>query len=96
MHQRHYSPRTTLYLCTNGKLPEKGAGVYLQHQHPPSRGDVVIYQMPQSATGYAAALYEALHQADARNYIWIAVDAPPGTPEWEAIHDRLQRAASIG
>jgi L-threonylcarbamoyladenylate synthase len=96
MHQRHYSPRTTLYLAPNGKLPEEGQGIYLQHQHPPSRTDVRIHQMPQSATGYAAALYQSLHQADAGNYRWIAVDVPPSTPDWEAVVDRLKRAAWQG
>jgi len=107
MHPRHYSPRTPLYLTTNGKLPDQGReqrqgqkqeqeqrkGLYLQHQHPPSR-NVAIYQMPPSAADYAAALYEVLHHADAGNYGWIAVDLPPRSPEWEAIQDRLQRAAT--
>jgi L-threonylcarbamoyladenylate synthase len=95
LHPRHYSPRTTLYLATNGNVPEQGQdeGIYLQHQHPPSRTGIVIHQMPQSAADYAAALYEVLHQADAGNYKWIAVDLPPSTPEWEAIQDRLKRAA---
>jgi L-threonylcarbamoyladenylate synthase len=94
MHRRHYSPRTTLYLATNGKLPTEGQGIYLQHRHPPSRADITIHQMPQSATNYAAALYEVLHQADTGNYSWIAVDVPPSTPEWEAVLDRLKRASS--
>jgi L-threonylcarbamoyladenylate synthase len=96
MHRRHYSPSTTLYLASNGKLPEKGKGIYLQHRHPPSRAGVAIHQMPHSAADYAAAFYHALHQADAGNYDWIAVDVPPGTPEWEAIQDRLERARSHG
>jgi L-threonylcarbamoyladenylate synthase len=50
--------------------------------------------MPHSAADYAAALYQALHQADAGSYDWIGVDTPPGTPDWEAIHDRLSRASS--
>lgn len=94
MHPRHYSPRTPLYLATNGKLPDQGQGIYLRHQHPPSRANVIIHQMPQSAADYAAVLYEVLHQADAGNYNWIAVDLPPNTPDWEAVHDRLRRAAS--
>ena len=92
MHPRHYSPRTMLYLVRNGKLPDQGQGLYLQHQHPPNRTNVAVEQMPQSAATYAAALYEVLHDADARNYSWIAVDLPPGTPEWEAVQDRLNRA----
>jgi|CZKY01.1.fsa_nt_gi L-threonylcarbamoyladenylate synthase len=94
LHPRHYSPRTTLYLVTNGKLPDQGQGIYLQHQNPPSRTNITIHQIPQSAANYAAALYEVLHQADAGNYNWIAVDRPPSTPEWEAIRDRLKRAAT--
>lgn len=98
MHPRHYSPRTPLYLAANGKLPEQGRvqgqGLYLQHQHPPSRRDIAIQQMPQSAVDYAAALYQVLHHADAGNYNWIAVDVPPVTTDWEAIHDRLKRARS--
>ena len=94
MHPRHYSPRTLLYLAVNGELPDRGRrGIYLQHRHPPRRNKVAIRQMPPSAGGYAAALYQALHQADDGNYDWIAVDLPPDTPEWEAIHDRLTRAA---
>jgi len=94
LHPRHYSPRTTLYLATNGKLPDRGEGIYLQHQNPPSRTNITIHQMPQSAADYAAVLYEVLHQADTGNYNWIAVDLPPNTPDWEAIRDRLKRAAT--
>lgn len=94
MHPRHYSPRTPLYSVTNGNLPEQGKGIYLQHQHPPSRNNVVVNKMPQSALDYAAALYERLHQADAANADWIAVDQPPTAPEWEAVQDRLRRAAA--
>ena len=95
MHPRHYSPRASLLLVKDGKLPDQGQGVYLQHQRLPSRESVQTIQMPAAAPDYAAALYEVLHQADAGNYKWIAVDIPPNTPEWEAIQDRLKRAASI-
>jgi len=100
LHPRHYSPRTSLYLAANGKLPdqgqEQGHGLYLRHHNPPSRTNITltIHQMPQSAADYAAALYDVLHRADAGNYDWIAVDIPPNTPAWEAVHDRLRRAAS--
>ncbi len=94
MHPRHYSPRTPLFLTTNGELPAQGQGIYLQHQHAPNRPSIALHQMPQSPTDYAAALYEVLHQADAGNYDWIAVDLPPSTSDWDAIHDRLKRAAS--
>jgi L-threonylcarbamoyladenylate synthase len=94
MHARHYTPRTRLLLVKNGEVPEDGRGIYLQREHPPSRSDITIIQMRSTATEYAAALYERLHHADAAGCDWIAVDLPPKTPDWEAIHDRLSRAAS--
>lgn len=95
MHPRHYSPRTRLFLVNDGKLPDQGKGIYLQHQHPPSREDIKTIQMPSAAPDYAAVLYDKLHEADAAAHDWIAVDVPPDTSEWEAIHDRLGRAASL-
>ena len=92
MHPRHYSPRTPLFLVSNGELPE-GRGVYLQHTRPPDRTGVEVLQMPLSAGDYAAHLYSALHQADDANADWIAVDLPPAAAEWEAVRDRLRRAA---
>jgi L-threonylcarbamoyladenylate synthase len=94
MHTRHYSPRTSLLLVSSGKLPERGKGVYLQYTTPPNRTDVKTVQMPTAAAGYAAALYDRLHAADEAGFDWIAVDLPPDTPDWEAVHDRLRRAAS--
>ena len=96
LHPRHYSPRTTLYLAKNGKLPDQGQGIYLQHASPPNRPDIKTIQMPTAAADYAAALYEKLHEADTANVDWIAVDLPPTAPEWEAVQDRLRRAASNG
>ena len=94
MHPRHYSPRTTLLLVRRGEVPNHGNGIYLQHEHPPSREDIEIIQMPVAAVDYAAALYDVLHQADGANFTWIAVDAPPDIPDWEAVNDRLRRAAT--
>lgn len=96
MHARHYSPRTSLILVSKGKLPEQGKGIYLQHTHAATRPNVTTIQMPIAAAEYAAVLYERLHQADEANVDWIAVDLPPNKPEWEAVQDRLHRAASKG
>jgi len=96
MHARHYSPRTVLYLTQKGEVPEQWQGIYLQLHHAPTRTNITVLQMPQSAAEYAASLYKVLHNADGNNYSWIAVDSPPNTPEWEAVHDRLRRAASKG
>jgi L-threonylcarbamoyladenylate synthase len=94
MHPRHYSPRTRLLLVEDGEVPEEGKGIYLRHEHPPGRSGIAIVQMPSTPAKYAAALYDKLHEADAAGYDWIAVDAPPETPDWEAVLDRVRRAVS--
>lgn len=94
MHPRHYSPQTKLLLTHDGELPESGAGAYLQLHHRP-RGEVrELVNMSSDPAQYASHLYRVLHELDARAYDWIAVDAPPDTPDWEAVRDRLQRAAT--
>jgi L-threonylcarbamoyladenylate synthase len=94
MHPRHYSPHTHLLLVEDGRVLEQGKGIYLQYKHPPVRSGIAVVQMPSAAAEYAAVLYDKLHGADAAGYDWIAVDAPPETPDWEAVRDRLYRAAS--
>jgi len=81
MHRRHYSPRTPLLLVEGGKVPERGSGVYLQHQHPPSRSDVTVVQMPTIAAKYAAVLYKQLHQSDDARLDWIRSSRVENTVE---------------
>ena len=94
MHPRHYSPGTRLLLVTSGRVPAEGKGIYLQHEHQSARSDIETVQMPLPAVPYAAVLFEKLHAADHAGFDWIAVDRPPDRPEWEAVLDRLHRAAS--
>jgi L-threonylcarbamoyladenylate synthase len=84
LHARHYSPRTPLLLVRGGALPGSGRGAYLKHGG----------SMPSEAAAYAAALYSTLHRLDEEGYDWIAVEAPPDTPAWAGICDRLRRAAT--
>ena len=95
MYPRHYSPRTRLLLVHAGRLPESGSGAYLQLGQSPGRQVHEVVLMPSDVAHYASQLYRVLHQLDARGYDWIAVDAPPETPEWEAVLDRLRRAATL-
>jgi L-threonylcarbamoyladenylate synthase len=56
----------------------------------------MVVPMPADARKYAAQLYGVLHELDAQDFDWIAVDSPDDDPEWDAIRDRLRRAASSG
>ncbi len=92
MHRRHYSPRTPLVLVSQGQLPARGRGAYLWIHASADAARAV--RMPAQPEAYATALYITLHQVDAFALDWIAVERPPQTPEWAAIHDRLERAAA--
>jgi L-threonylcarbamoyladenylate synthase len=91
MHARHYSPHTPMVLVQGGRLPHTGRGAYLWYAHPGPAARSL--RMPESPAGYAALLYEVMHQVDAEGWDWIAVEEPPDAPEWQAIRDRLQRAS---
>lgn len=93
MHPRHYSPRTKLLLVADGQVPESGRGAYLQLGCSPQQAVAEVVRMPRDAADYAARLYQALHDVDRGDYDWIAVDVPDSTPQWEAVLDRLRRAA---
>ncbi len=92
MHHRHYSPKTPLVLVDSGRLPSSGRGAYLWIKETADAARVI--HMPADPRAYAAMLYETLHQADAQGWDWIAVEKPPKDPDWAAIHDRLERAAT--
>lgn len=91
MHARHYSPRTPLFLVKDPPEIPIGLGAYVYYEKPSSSGA----RMPSNPTEYAAKLYQVLHDLDRKNLDWIAVEAPPNTPEWAAVNDRLRRAASL-
>jgi L-threonylcarbamoyladenylate synthase len=90
-HWKHYSPRTRLVLVQRGYLPEKGRGAYLWLDY--NAAAEWKRRMPAEPEAYAAQIYGALHELDARGFDWIAVELPPDRLEWEAIRDRLTRAA---
>jgi len=92
LHARHYSPRTPLLLVTNGRLPASGRGAYLWTTHRADAAQCIA--MPNDPQKFAAAIYGALHAADAEGFDWIAVEQPPTDPAWDAIRDRLERAAA--
>ena len=102
--ERHYAPRATLLLLTRAELEEladrRGRGetgrtslgaVLYSDARAPQHSQVV--RLPAQADGYASGLYAALHQLDAAGCDRILVELPPEEPQWNAVHDRLRRAA---
>lgn len=50
--------------------------------------------MPSDPRGYARVLYAYLRDADAAKRHCILIEQPPATADWEAVRDRLGRAAA--
>lgn len=93
---KHYSPRTPVRLVEaidfmDDVLEASQAGkrIGLVAIHGPQA-------MPADPAAYAAALYARLHDLDAQGLDMILIEAPPRTPEWAAVWDRLTRAATPG
>jgi len=58
----------------------------------PDLGDVSV--IPHDPEAFARALYAELRRCDDEGASLIFVEALPSTAEWEAVSDRLRRAAS--
>ena len=68
----------------------------IAHTHIPLGTPVGrVSVIPHDAEAFARAIYSELHHCDAEGAEWIVVEALPSGPEWRAIADRLQRAASL-
>lgn len=98
----HYAPGTTTLLCPAGgaaavaqRLAEAGLRIgVLAYRDGPSAGDFIqLVRMPQRADDYARLLYAALRELDGLGLDRILVEQPPETAEWQAINDRLRKAA---
>ena len=99
--ERHYAPRATLVVVAENAAPraldrlrEEGqrAGAIVLSRFASTAPLVEV--LPDDPEGYAAALYSALHRLDDAGCAWIVVAEPPREPGWEAVHDRLRRAAA--
>jgi L-threonylcarbamoyladenylate synthase len=102
----HYAPRTPVALvgtdrlaATLQRLGEAGRRVALMHYSTLSvaaadvRFHIAQVALPAKPNGYAHDLYAALRAMDAVDAELILIESPPDGSEWQAINDRLQRAA---
>ena len=103
---QHYAPTTPLELLDQQALVDRAAGLAAGGQPMAvfaSAGTLARIVpvdgtrtriAPDSPAGYARMLYAALHALDRVGACAILVELPPTENGWEAIHDRLARAAA--
>lgn len=91
----HYAPRTPLFLLSAEQISVLPAGnvVAVSFERLAPVG-VHNYQAPPTPTHYASQLYAMLRSLDQQGYKAIYVQRPPQTPDWDAVNDRLGRAAA--
>jgi len=95
--ERHYAPKTPVLLARphelDAQIAKRGASVaVLAFSRPDERVDYWI-RMPREPQAYAQRLYAALRELDGAGCGTILIESPPETAEWEAVRDRLSRAA---
>jgi L-threonylcarbamoyladenylate synthase len=98
--ERHYAPRTPAKLVATHELDReitkgKNTVAVLAFSRPDERVDFWL-RMPREPGAYAQRLYAALRELDGAGCERILVEAPPETPEWSAVRDRLRRACDAG
>jgi L-threonylcarbamoyladenylate synthase len=94
--ERHYAPKTPARLVPAHELDREIARLQdrvavLAFSRPDERVDYWL-RMPREPAAYAHKLYAALRELDSARCEMILIEAPPETPEWAGIRDRLLRA----
>jgi L-threonylcarbamoyladenylate synthase len=103
---KHYSPKARLVIWSwrdeadlNAQLstlsPQpSGVHVIAHTQIPSGEGLGRVTVIAHDAQAFGRAIYAELHQCDEAGAELIVVESPPQTSEWQAIDDRLRRAAT--
>jgi L-threonylcarbamoyladenylate synthase len=97
--KRHYAPAALVRLVSGSALPgiaadlpgRVGALIYGELALPDT---VVSLRLPREPAGYARDLYASLRELEDRGCMSICIETVPDGPEWDAIRDRLARAAA--
>jgi L-threonylcarbamoyladenylate synthase len=95
----HYAPRTPLALvdanALEAELAKAGAAAVLALRERPARAQATRWiHAPGDPMHYGHDLYANLRALDASGAARIVVESPPALPGWEAVNDRLKRAAA--
>jgi len=98
-HRRHYAPAGIVRLASPpelqsvaSRLPGRvGALVRGDTPAPPA---IAVARLPEEPAGYARGLYAALRDLEDADCTAIVIEQVPVGPEWDAVRDRLTRAAA--
>lgn len=85
---RHYAPRTRLILVD--ALGPDDAGLTFD-----APANALQVRLPREPRQCERDLYDALHRLDALGLESAKVALPPDAPEWETVHNRLRKAATL-
>lgn len=86
MYLRHYSPLTSVRLVEELGPTDAGIGF----DAPKNAYQI---QLPRDPALYARALYSSLHSLDQMGRPELSIEFPPESDAWEAVWDRIQKAA---
>lgn len=98
----HYAPDTPLQLIDATEIEAAaqsflnfGQSVAVLSMHPPATNEVGCrwLMMPADPKEYGQVLYALLREIDTWDCHCALVELPPAKMEWEAVRDRLKRAA---
>ena len=101
--ESHYAPNTPLELVSSDGLVFAVRNAIIQGERTaflasmaqPLHHDMIEWRLaPAEPEPFARALYASLRELDALGCARIVVQAPPATPVWLPVLDRLRRAAS--
>ena len=101
--ESHYAPNARVRLMEAKALqqaldllgPDVPAGrIAVYAPRRPQQKGISWHVMPAKAADCAHELFAVLRTLDAQGVALIWVQAPPETPEWQGVRDRLQRAAA--
>src|SRR5271170_5916085 len=101
--KRHYSPKAKLLVLNwrndadlklqiaNRKLQIQNCHVIARAKIPAGENFARVSAIPHDAEAFARAIYAELHRCEEAGAELIVVEAPPDSPEWSGIADRLRR-----
>jgi L-threonylcarbamoyladenylate synthase len=94
----HYAPRTALSLvdaaAIAGRADDAGVAVLAMRGKPAGAKAIAWIAAPSDPMRYGHDLYASLRTLDRSGARVILVEAPPPLAAWEAVNDRLKRAAA--